>query len=331
MPEPAPAGKEGRERRYRVYGVTVASEFPFQTPLISAEGPPDLTFTSVAHAPVDGTWQDNEPIFESRYLTDDGDPQVRLYRHDEFQVFRQAGVADYYMWPDRIVCHQRDEAATNIVELYFLSLLTGFWLESRGIVALHASAVSVNERAVVFLATNTGGKTSLSTSLMQAGHPLLTDDFLAVSLLEDIAIGHPGFPQMRMWPDLADHFVGGHAQLPLVMAGTEKRRVRIEAEGLGSFCTEDRRLSRLYLPARSEDVDAAIRIEPVPPQEALIELVRESFLSTVLEKAGLHRERFARLASLVGQVRMARLVYPSGLDRLPEVREAILADLGADR
>ena len=331
MPEVAPDNQQDGQTCYRVYGVTVASDFPFRTPLIPTNGVPDLTFTRVSHPPVVDTWRDSEPIFESRYLTDDGEPQVRLYRHDEFQVFRQAGVADYYMWPDRIVCHQRDEAATIVVELYFLSLLTGFWLESRGVVALHASAVSVNERAVVFLATNTGGKTSLSTSLMQAGHPLLTDDFLAVSVLDDIAIGHPGFPQMRMWPDLADHFVGDHAQLPLVMAGTEKRRVRIEAEGLGSFCPEDRQLSRLYLPARSEDVDATIRIEPVPPQEALIELVRESFLSTILEKAGLHRERFARLASLVRQVRMARLVYPSGLDRLPEVRGAILEDLGAHR
>ena len=72
-------------------------------------------------------------------------------------------------------------------------------------------------------------------------------------------------------------------------------------------------------------------MEPILPRQALIELVRESFLGTVLEKAGLHRERFARLASLVGRVPMARLVYPSGLHRLPEVRAAIFEDMGADR
>ncbi len=331
MSEPAPEDRHAGERCYRVYGITVETDFPFRTPLIPVDETPDLTFTRVWDPPAVGPWRDGEPIFESQYVLDDGESQVRLYRRDDFHVFRQAGVADYYMWPDRIVCHQQDEAATEVVELYFLSLLTGFWLESRGTVVLHASGVSVNERAVVFLATNTGGKTSLSTSLMQAGHPLLTDDFLAVTLSEETAVGHPGFPQMRMWPDLADHFLGGHVHLPLVLPETEKRRVLVELEGLGSFCTAARPLSRLYLPVRVDDPGVPIRVEPIPPQQALIELVRESFLGTVLEKAGLHRERFARLASLVGQVPMARLVYPSGLDRLPQVRDVILGDLGAKR
>jgi len=332
MPEREVGDQQGGDRRYRVYGITVASDFPFRTPLVPVDGPEDLTFTRVWSAPAAvSRWQDGEPVFESQHLTDDSEPQVRLYRHEGLDVFRHAGVADYYVWPDRIVCHQRDEGATDVVELYFLSLLAGFWLESRGTVVLHASAVSVSEQAVVFLATNTGGKTSLSTTLMQVGHSLLTDDFLAVTLSEEKALGHPGFPQMRMWPDLADHFLGGHTQLSLVLPNTDKRQVPVRAEGLGSFCNEARPLSRLYLPLRVDDPEAPIRVEPILPQQALIELVRESFLGTVLEKAGLHRERFARLASLVGRVPMARLVYPSGLHRLPEVRAAIFEDMGGDR
>jgi len=331
MSEPVRNRQRAEEQCYRVYGIALASNFPFKTPLVQAAEDPDLTFTRVWSAPTGAPTNAGEPVFESQYLTDDGEPHVRLYRHDGLDVFRHAGVADYYVWPDRIVCHQHDEAVTDVVELYFLSLLAGFWLECRGTVALHASAVSVGEQAVVFLATNTGGKTSLSTTLMQGGHSLLTDDFLAVTLSEEQALGHPGFPQMRMWPDLADHFLGSHAHLPLVLPNTDKRQVPVRAGGLGSFCDEARPLSRLYLPLRVDDPETPIRVEPVPPQQALIELVRESFLGTVLEKAGLHRERFARLASLVGRVPMARLVYPSGLHRLPEVRAAIFEDMGADR
>jgi hypothetical protein len=217
MPEPAPDGQRAGDRRFRVYGVTVASEFPFQTPLVPAEGTPDLTFRLVSNPPEAGPWQDGAPVFESRYLTEGGEPQVRLYRHGDLHVFRQVGLADYYLWSDRIVCHQHDQAATGVVELSFLSLLTSFWLESHGAVVLHASGVSVRGRAAVFLATNKGGKTSLSASLMQMGHPLLTDDLLALTFSDEQAIAHPGFPQMRMWPDLADHFLGGHAHLPLVV------------------------------------------------------------------------------------------------------------------
>ncbi len=330
MSEPGRDSQRAGEQCYRVYGIALASDFPFRTPLVRADEDRDLTFTRVWSAPTDLMWDAGEPVFESQYVTDDGEPHVRLCRHDGLDVFHHAGVADYYVWPDRIVCHQHDEGATDVVELFFLSLLAGFWLECRGTVALHASAVNVNGQAVVFLATNTGGKTSLSTTLMQAGHSLLTDDFLAVTVSEQTAVGHPGFPQMRMWPDLADHFLGGHAHLPLVLPNTDKRQIPVQTGGLGSFCSEARPLSRLYLPLRVDDPGAPIRVEPVPPQQALIELVRESFLGTVLEKAGLHRERFARLASLVGQVPMSRLTYPSGLDRLPDVRAAILADMEVD-
>jgi hypothetical protein len=330
MTEPARDSQPAGEQCYRVYGITLASDFPFRTPLVPADEDRDLTFTRVWHAPTGHRWDSGEPVFESQFLTDDGEPHVRLYRQDGLDVFRHAGVADYYVWPDRVVCHQHDEDATDVVELYFLSLLAGFWLECRGAAALHASAVNVNGQAVVFLATNTGGKTSLSTTLMQAGHSLLTDDFLAVTFSGQTAVGHPSFPQMRMWPDLADHFLGGHADLPQVLPNTDKRRVPVGARGLGRFCNESRPLSRLYLPLRVDDHAAPVRLEPVPPQQALIELVRESFLKTVLEKAGLHRERFARLASLVSQVPMARLVYPSGLDRLPEVCAAIVEDVGGE-
>jgi hypothetical protein len=327
MAEPASYGGD----LYRLYGITLASDFPFQTPLYRAEGKPDLSFSRVWEAPDAPLPDGADAVFESRYRTEDGRPQVRLYRGDDVHLFRQTGIADWYMWSDRIVCHQHDESATELVELYFLSLLCGFWLESRGNVVLHASAVSVDDRAVVFLATNTGGKTSLATSLMRAGHPLLTDDFLAVSVPEDGegALGHPGFPQMRMWPDLADHFIGAHEHLPHVLPDIRKRRVPVEAEGLGAFCSETRPLARLYLPAREESVSEVV-LETVPAQEALIELVRESFLSTVLEKAGLHGRRFHRLATLVRRVPMKRLVYPAGLERLPAVCEAIFADLASD-
>lgn len=328
------ADTSGAPGRYRVYGVTVETGFAFRTPLPPAEGPPDLHFERVWQAPSTNPWSERKPDFQSRHVFENGEPHVRLFSGDGFRVFQQARVADYYVWPDRIVCHQHDEAMTDLVELYFLSLLMGFWLESAGSVVLHASAVSVDERAVVFMATNTAGKSSLATSLMLAGHGLLTDDLLAVSLADlptPSAIGHPGFPQMRMWPDLVDHFLGDHQRLSRVLPDTEKRLVPVGGPGgLGSFCSRARPLSRLYLPQRRDETDGGIRIERIPPGEALIELVRESFLSTVLEKTGLHQKRFSRLTSLAGRIPMATLSYPSGLDRLPAVADGILADLRAD-
>ncbi|MFO7586873.1 MAG: hypothetical protein R6X22_02270 [Gemmatimonadota bacterium] len=319
---------DGEARRYRVYGLVVESDFPFRTPLPETGDAPDLSFRRVWDPPVPVDWRDSEPAFESRYLDDLGRPRIRLHRLDGLDVFRHAGVADYYVGPDGIVCHQHDSASTPIVEVYFLSLLAGFWLETHGRLVLHGSAVSIGDRAAVFLATNTGGKTSLAASLMRLGHPLLTDDFLAVSLDDGVALGFPSFPQMRMWPDLADHFADDHRDLPRVLADTEKRRVPVGTPGIGAFCPLPRPLARLYVPfRRPAGEEGPVRIEPLSPREALLELLRESFLRTILERTGLHERRFARLAELARLVPMARLDYPSGLDRLPDVSRTIVADV----
>ena len=69
-----------------------------------------------------------------------------------------------------------------------------------------------------------------------------------------------------------------------------------------------------------------IRIEPIPSSEALIELVRESFLVRILHAAGIQEARLERLGRLVEEVPVRRLIYPSGLERLPSVLEAIRED-----
>jgi hypothetical protein len=38
---------------------------------------------------------------------------------------------------------------------------------------------------------------------MQSGFQLLTDDALPLTLGDNAFIGQPGYPEMRLWPDLA--------------------------------------------------------------------------------------------------------------------------------
>ena len=102
------------------------------------------------------------------------------------------------------------------MEIRLLGPVFSFWLELQGIPVLHASAVLVEGQAVAFLSSNYGGKTSLAATLMQAGHPLLTDDFLPVERGDGLYLGRPGYPTMRMWPEEAEHFLGSYEDLGLV-------------------------------------------------------------------------------------------------------------------
>jgi hypothetical protein len=318
--------------RYSIYGVSLATDFPFATPLVPTEADPDVEFIRTLETPHAAPWRGHEPLFESSTLEESGEPALYLYRASGVDVLHYTGVADYYLWPDRIVCHQLASGVEASIELYLLGLVFCFWLEKRGRCVIHASAVSVDGRAAVFLATNAGGKTSLAASLVEDGHPMLTDDFLAMSVGSGQVIGYPAFPQMRMWPDLATHFLGTAREFPRVLPGVDKRRVPVRSEGgLGPFGDEPCPLERLYLPERRPPGERGDKIsfQPVTPRDAVVELIRESFLTRILEMTGLHEERFRALARVAESVAMVRLSYPSGLEHLPRVRQAILEDLGA--
>jgi hypothetical protein len=202
------------------------------------------------------------------------------------------------------------------------------WFELQGIVALHASAVVVNQRAVGFVSGSGNGKSTLAASFVQAGYSLLTDDILAIKREPPGFVALPGYPRVRLWENEASHFLGRYRDLQLVHPKISKRWVPIGTDGLGTFCDASQRLGCLYLPERrnAKNDDRRIVIEPISPRDALIALVRLSFAARTVEAIGLQKWRLDALAHLARQIPIRRIVYPSGFDYLPRVREAIIKD-----
>jgi hypothetical protein len=297
--------------------------------LAPGTGTPDLIFTCVPTAPLPGGWEQAAPAYISPYRTEDGQIILYLYRQATCDVLRFTHVADFYLWPERILCHLLDPAYDYLVEIRLLGPVLSFWLERRGIPALHASAVAVQGQAVAFLSTNKGGKSSLAASLLQAGYPLLTDDILPVVRGNGVFLGRPGYSTMRLWPDEAQHFLGSCEGLKLVHPKLTKRRVPVGPDGFGAFCDAPQPLACLYLPERRDAAEwgAKIEVTPVSLRDAVIELVRHSFTARIVEAMGWQPQRLDFFARLVRQVPLRRLVYPSGFEHLPRVRQAILQDL----
>lgn len=312
---------------YRTYGVTFSTLYPFVTPLPPTEGPADLAFRVVAMPPVTG-WERGAPLFQSPRLLEDGRPRLFVYSGSGHHVLRFTDVADFYLWPDRIDCHLRDPDYELMIEVHLLGLVFSLWLALREVLVLHASAVAIGKQAVGFLASNRGGKTSLAATLSLGGHGILTDDLLAVRRSGDVFEAAPGFPQLRMWPDLAEHFVASADDLPLFHPAYDKLRVPVGETGLGSFCFDSQRLAVIYLPDRVEARNS-IEIEPLSSAAASIELIQNTFGVLSVEALGLQRGRLGFISELLGQVAVRRVVFPSGLNLLPEVAAAIVADVVA--
>ena len=257
-------------------------------------------------------------IYSSPFRNPTGESTAHLFRSDFQEALRFTGAGDFLIGTERIEAYL-EGARLDLAELRFLGPVMSYWFERQGLPTLHASAVALNGRAVAFLSRHGGGKSGLAAAMIQAGFPLLTDDLLVLEERETGWEARPAYPEMRMWPDEAAHFVGPPEALPLVQADSEKRRVAIGEGGFGSFLDASAPLACIYLASRRPEGDGGIEIQPVSRSEALIELVRHSFSARLVEAAGLQPARLDRLARLVRAVPVRRLVYPSGFDRLPEV------------
>lgn len=313
-------------RPYVLYGVRILSELPMPAPETSVPRPSaDLLVRRIVGG--GGEPPPGPAVYASPGRAADGEPAVQLVLGDGFDLLRIAGLADFEIADREIRFRLLDQGAEEVAGIHLLGTALALWLERRGVPCLHASAVVLDGGAVAFASSNRGGKSSLAAALVRRGLPLLTDDVLPLEATEEGLRARPGYPQMRFWPEEAEHFLGGHRHLPRVHPGLEKRRASLEDGRLGSFSPEPRPLARLYLPERSPpDAARGISIEPVCASDALIELVRRSFLPRLTEAAGWQSRRLALFADLVESVPVRRLRYPSGYECLERVAEAVLAD-----
>ncbi|HEV7503797.1 MAG TPA: hypothetical protein VGS07_02695 [Thermoanaerobaculia bacterium] len=233
------------------------------------------------------------------------------FREGDFRV--GADFIDFYL----------PEPRSDLAELRLLGPVFSYWLELRGLPTLHASAVSVDSRAIVFASRHGGGKSGLAAALVDAGASLLADDMAVLEERDRSWEVRPSYPLMRMWPDEAKHFLGRYSDLPFVQKDSEKRLVPVGEGGYGRFEDASSPLACIYLATRVEGTDA-VEIQPVSRSEALIELIRHSFSPRLVEAVGLQSDRLDRLARLVQSVPVRRLFYPSGFERLEDVARHIL-------
>ena len=309
---------------HRLFGLVLDSELPITTPLASAIGPPDLRLVE-RQAPLPAPLP--EPFFTSRISTAAGESVVLAFQLPEGDLLRFAEVGDFLLSTDRIEVRPASERGRFAIEAHLLGPVLAYWLERSGVPCLHAAAVAVGGRAAGFLGTSGSGKSSLASELVASGQPLVTDDVLAVDVVPDgPATARPAFPQLRLWPEEAERRWGPVESFPRVHPEAAKVRVPLPPDLFTPYPVP---LARLYLPERRDADDGPVTIEPVSPRDAVIELVRHSFVGRLVEAAGWGARRFDLLARIAEAVPLARLSYPSGHAHLPCVREAVLADLGA--
>ena len=311
------------ETHYRLYGLTVAS--PLALPCPRAARVRRAEVRLVAGAP-------------SRFGRLDRGRRSRRGGRDWFYCRRLRTGATYLRWAGLfeflvsadgrdIAYHPLERASTESLTTYLLGQVLSFSLLALGVEPLHGTVVEIGGEAVAFLGDCGYGKSTLGAAFLSLGHPILTDDLMA---LEPSAAGytvHPGMPRLKLFPGVARRVLGAGRSGPRLNAATSKRILPLAVGEVAPRAAPLRALYVLADPARgSSGPGARIGVERLRGGAALLEVIKGSFNTIVVDRDRL-ASQFAFASALAAAVPVKRLRYPRRFSRLPAVCEAVLADL----
>jgi hypothetical protein len=195
------------------------------------------------------------------------------------------------------IYYRGDERATaELVSFWFVHVVLPYILMAeRDYCFLHAAAVSLGDRSLVFMAESHGGKSTLADFFLQQGHELISDDKVAIHEGESCYLSVPSHPYFRPFRKFED--LGFHSN----------------AYSLGL-----KPVAAIYLLKKSETEEIAIR--RIKGTEAFSCLMDRS----IILFPGSWNACLPILAGIAHDVPVFELKRPWGLEFQPETYKAIV-------
>jgi hypothetical protein len=207
---------------------------------------------------------------------------------------------------------------------YLLGPVMGFVLRRRGILSLHASAICIDGQAVVLCGESAFGKSTTAAALALRGIPVLCEDIAALTEQGDRLQVEAGYPRICLWPNAVQDLYGSANALPLLTPTWEKRYLPLDG-GSAKFEPHRRPLGAIYLLASRVAENDAPRIEDLSTRESLLELVQNTYMNWVLDRAQRGAE-FDLLSKLVTQVPVRRIVPHTDAGHIKTLCDPIITD-----
>lgn len=200
---------------------------------------------------------------------------------------------------------------------YLTGVSLGAALRFRGVLCLHASAIAVNDNAVVFAGPSHSGKSSLSAAFHRNGYSLISEDVVAFDKRDTGIFIRPGYPGVRLYRDTLNLLYGPGAVTD-AMQVDQKYLHRLESIP-SAACP----VRAIYLLApRNPELDQP-KLTPVDHKSALLASTNLLYLHRFGPKEWVVRD-FPRLGELVQQVPVYVLERPDCLASLDDTIDLVL-------
>lgn len=304
----------GAARTYALGDLRLRSRV--ELPLTELEAVPwdvDVRWTS----PMDATGEPPEGDVVARFGTDEDAWYTATVTAAGHQLrFNRCG--DFMISPDsrEIVVRPHEPGESRLLPILLCGTVAAFLLALRGETVLHASAVSIEGRALAFVGHSGGGKSTLAALMCHAGAELVSDDVLAVrpggpprcvGTSTELRLRLPAATTLDHLPDVARRT-------------TVDERVAWAPRGSVAGPLP---LAAVVLPIPSR---RSVQLESrlVPPSDALFALLSVPRIHGWTRADVLARD-FSILSELVNEIPVHEVLVPWGPPYSPEIAPSLAA------
>ncbi|PSB03314.1 serine kinase [Merismopedia glauca] len=290
---------------YTAYGLGIHSEIELPELISSTEVEADVAIAVQNLQPLPLEYSPNS----TRIKADQNSVQIDYQNVGSFLV--KDG--------NQIICSPALGVKQEALRLVILGSVIAILLHQKGRLILHSSAINLDGEAVAFLGGSGWGKSTTAAAFHQQGYCVVADDVIAVETEGNQPTIFPGFPRLKLWEEAAVYLGDEWESLPKLHPELPKRS-RVVNQG---FSINSLSLKRIYILAEGDELE----IIPLAPQTAFRELIKHSYVLSILKNTGALGTHFQQCSQLTKTIPISRLVRGRSLDQLPAVTKIVAADL----
>ncbi len=248
-----------------------------------------------------------------------------FHRIDNSYLLRFPDNADFRINPKsiEIQCFPVPGTTNATINQLYLNQVLPLVQSLTGESVFHAGAIVVNDLAIAFVGVSGRGKSTLTASFSSNFHEFLTDDGLQIMPTENGYRAFPSHPSIRLWEDSQAAILGPTVEAEEPLEYTDK--LRFPAGSQMPHRAVPCPLHRMYFLGDASVLQ--IKFSKLSPQEAMVELIKHSFILDV-ENREIMAKHFDAISKLCTQGIFYRLDYPRSYDQLANLRQSILEHAG---
>lgn len=299
----------GATHRYRAHGLTFDSDIELPE-LVPFDGEPDVMIRygqvperlegPVTHGP-------GYQATAGHYLLD------------------LPGMARYLVREGRdVIIAPAPGAREDDVRVFVLSSVMAALVHQKGLLAMHASAVEVDGRCVLFAGESGAGKSTLTAAFHNRGYRIVTDDLSVVSFDRNgVPMVPPGYRHVKLRPDsleLVGASLGARREMQF---GVQKFSVAVP----GAAPLAPLRLARMFM--LSTRTAEAIALRDFTGRSKVAALLKATYRRRMLIALGQRATHFAQCTALGRCIPVGAVDRPPHLDGLQRLVDVLEDDIRA--